>query len=161
MLAEAALVISAIKAANDAFSTITTAKGNASSVLAGARKFLEAKHKVDVQAAEDNAKGQTSTQAFVASIQLKRKQIELDNFFTYECEGWVAAEWNRHKASLRSQAQDEIFAAKQAGKRVKPQQDDTVIAAIKAFVIILVVGAAILIAKGEDIKDYFIGNGAS
>lgn len=151
MLAEAAAIISAIKAANDAFSAIKTAKGNATSMLAGASKFLQAKQKVDVQAAEDGAKGHTDTQAFIASIELKRRQIELDNFFTYECEGWVGKAWNDHKAALRKQAKDEVFAAKQAGKAHKRAniEDNDMDIVIKVFtvlcgVVISVVAGAVI-----------------
>lgn len=143
MIAEAAAIISAIKAANDAYKTITTAKGNASAIISGAAKFLDAKQKVDVQAAEDKAKGQTSTEAFIASIELTRRQKELDDFFTYECEGWVGKAWNDHKASMRKQSKDEIFAAKQKGRTIKNSlpEDDTMLLGIKiltGFCVVLI-----------------------
>lgn len=146
MLAEAAMIVSAIKAANDAFGAIREAKGNATSMLSGAAKFLEAKQKVDVQAAEDKAQGNTSTQAFVASIELTRRQKELDDFFTYECEGWVGAEWNKHKAALRKQAKDEVFAARQSGKAKRKAQaeDNDMDLAIKVFTVLCAVVISIV-----------------
>ena len=153
MLVEAAAIISAIKTANDAYKTITTAKGNASAIISGAAKFLDAKQKVDVQAAEDKAKGQTSTEAFFASIELTRKQKELDDFFTYECEGWVGKAWNNHKAAMRKQSKDEIFAARQKGRSIRNSlpEDETMDIGIKVLTglcAVLAVGVVVTVVFG-------------
>ena len=142
MLAEAALVISAIKTANDAFAAITKAKGNATSILAGASKFLTAKAQVEVAATQDKAKGDTSTEAFIAAIQLRRKEKELDEFFTYECEGWVAAEWQKHKKAIR----DDVAEANRPAQKImrkKVQRDDDV----KTAIIGITVAAAIAVTS--------------
>ena len=146
---EVMAVISLIKTANDAFATVKQAKDNASTAWAGASKFLEAKAKIEVQATEDKAAGKTSTEAFVALIDLRRKEKELDEFITYQCEGWVVAEWQKHKKSVRDQVASETVTAR--NKIVKKyQRDDDISALFKALgIVAIIMGAVISLFKGD------------
>ena len=81
-------------------------------------------------------------EAFIASIELKRKQKELDEFFAYECEGWVAAEWYRHKKAIEDDAWQAAQAAKM--KRPKPVKDNDIKYMFIALGIVAIIVGAIL-----------------
>jgi len=132
---EVAAVIAAIKAANDSYAILKKGITNANEAWGAASKFLEAKTQVDIQAKEDKANGKVSTEAFLASIDLKRKEKELDEFIAYSCEGWVIKEWQAHKKRM----QDDAFAATTDSRkkiRKKQQRDDDVQNVIIAFTIL-------------------------
>lgn len=116
-----ASILAAISAANGAYATLKTCATNANEAWKCAAKFLEAKTQVDVQAEQDKASGKTNTEAFLAHIDLKRKQKELDEFIAYSCEGWVIAEWNAHKKRLLDEAHAEKV--EQRIKNPKPQKN--------------------------------------
>lgn len=128
-------ILAAISAANGAYATLKTCATNANEAWKCAAKFLEAKTQVDVQAQEDKANGKTSTEAFLAHIDLKRKQKELDEFIAYSCEGWVIREWNEHKKRLEDDAYEATIDSRKKIRK-KQQKDDDVKNAIIAFTII-------------------------
>ena len=130
-----ASILAAISAANGAYKTLKTCANNANEAWKCAAKFLEAKAQVDVQAQEDKANGKTSTEAFLAHIDLKRKQKELDEFITYSCEGWVVAEWNAHKRRLEDDAHAATIDSRKKIRK-KQQKDDDVKNVIIAFTIV-------------------------
>lgn len=137
-------ILATISAANSAYATLKTCASNANEAWKCAAKFLEAKTQVDIQAIEDKASGKTSTEAFLASIDLKRKQKELDEFIAYSCEGWVIKEWNQHKQRL----QDDAYAATTTSRktiRKKQQKDDDVKNAIIGFTIAAAVVAVVCV----------------
>jgi hypothetical protein len=140
-----ASILAAIGTANAAYKTIKTLGNNSNEIWKWASKFLEAKTKIDVQAEQDKKKGHTSTQAFLAAVDLKRKQIELDEYIVLTCEGWVIKMWNEHKVALREQALEEAEADARAkrSKRIKQaQKDDDVKNVIIAFTIVCALLAA-------------------
>ena len=130
-----ASILAAISAANGAYKTLKTCANNANEAWKCAAKFLEAKTQVDVQAKEDKANGKTSTEAFLAHIDLKRKQKELDEFITYSCEGWVVAEWNAHKRRLEDDAHAATIDSRKKIRK-KQQKDDDVKNVIIAFTVL-------------------------
>ena len=157
MLAEAALVISAIKAANDAFTTINKAKGNVTTILKGASQFLEAKAKVDVAATQDKAKGDTSTEAFIAAIQLRRREKELDEFFTYECEGWVSNEWRKHKKTIADKVHAETTTERKVIRK-KANSDDDIKSVFIAVGVVMIMIGSVLALIGDKIKALLSSN---
>ena len=141
-----ASILAAIGTANSAYKTIKTLGNNSNEIWKWASKFLEAKTKIDVQAEEDKKKGHTSTQAFLAAVELKRMQIELDEYIVLVCEGWVIKLWNEHKEALRQKAIDEAEASARANRnaRIKQaQKDDDVKNAVIAFTIVCALLAAV------------------
>lgn len=142
-------ILAAISAANGAFSTITTAAKNTTQVLQLASKFLSAKAAVDAQAKIDEGNKKTSTEAFVASIELKRKQKELDEFFAYECEGWVAAEWRKHKKAIEDEAWHAAQTAKMKRNKKPADDDDIKYMFIALGIVAIIMGGIISLIKGK------------
>jgi len=139
-MVDPASILTAIGTANAAYKTIKTLGNNSSEIWKFASKFLEAKTKIDVQAEQDKKKGHTSTQAFLAAVDLKRKQIELDEYIVLTCEGWVIKMWNEHKVALREQALEEAEAearAKRSERIKQAQKDDDLKNVIAAFTILM------------------------
>ncbi len=145
-------IIAAISAANGAYKTLKTAASNASEAWGAASKFLEAKAEVDLQAKTDKAEGKQTTQAFLASIDLKRKQMELDSFIIQQCEGWVIAEWQAHKKTLEDQVWQRAQEAKIKARQSASTQDNDVRYAITALVVLTGIISFIFIIAGDKIK---------
>lgn len=150
-------ILTLIGTANSAYATLKQGSTNAGELLGCMGKFFQAKQKIDKQAEVDEKSGKVDSKAFGARIELMRMEKELEQFITYECEGWVIAEWQKFKAQAQAEDQGPTLAQKKAA-RIKAQKDDTVMAAIKALGIIFAIGLTMLLTIGEKVKEALTGN---
>lgn len=103
----ATAAITAIKAANAAYSTLKQGGKNLGETWSLASKFIDNKATVDAYAEVDQERNDLSTEAFINSILFQRFEEEVNQIMLALLKGDELRQWAAHKEAVREKARKE------------------------------------------------------
>ena len=150
----ATAAITAIKAANAAYSTLKEGGKNLAETWTLASRFIDNKAKVDAYAEVDEENDDLSTEAFINSILFKRFEKEVDQIMLAFLKGEELKQWAQHKEAVKEKAlqdaRDTIERERQAKRRAaikRMRREENVNYAIIGITIagVIAAGGAVLL----------------
>ena len=150
----ATAAITAIKAANAAYSTLKQGGKNLGETWSLASKFIDNKATVDAYAEVDQERNDLSTEAFINSILFQRFEEEVNQIMLALLKGDELRQWAAHKEAVREKAlqdaRDTIERERQAKRRAaikRMRREENVNYAIIGITIagVIAAGGAVLL----------------